>query len=83
MEEISLKLGFAVLFAIDEAFLADDCGVIVTCVSAWVSEIAPWEKLVMIRGWPSHRWALILTVSTAISHVQVEDGNALCKVVLV
>jgi hypothetical protein len=41
LEEVGFKLGFAVLLAVDEAFLADDCGVIVARVSTWVSKIAP------------------------------------------
>jgi hypothetical protein len=41
LKEVGFKLGFAVLLAVDEAFLADDSGVVVACVSAWMSEIAP------------------------------------------
>jgi hypothetical protein len=50
LEEVGFKLGFAVLLTIDEAFLADDCSIVVARVAAWMSEIAPWKKLVMFEG---------------------------------
>jgi hypothetical protein len=49
LEEVGFKLGFAVLLAIDEAFFADDCSIVVARVAAWVSEIAPLEKLELFR----------------------------------
>jgi hypothetical protein len=54
LEEIGFKLGFAVFLAVDEAFLANDCSIVVARVSAWMSKIAPWKKLVMVRRWSFH-----------------------------
>jgi hypothetical protein len=42
--EVGFKLGFAVLLAVDQTFLANDCSVVVARVATWVSKIAPWKK---------------------------------------
>lgn len=84
LDEVGLKLGFAVFLAVDEALFADDGRVVVAGVAAGVAEVAPCqEMLACARRTLANEEGFSLTVGTAVSHVDVQNSNALGEVILV